>query len=131
MATDTTGLMNGLRDFARQRASDIADEFINQARSFAPRRTGAGADSITVDSIDESGSTFRMHITVGEIYMRYQNDGTGLYGPNHIWIMPYNARALVFEGIGGLVFATRVRGTEPTHWWERTLDQWPNIVRSA
>jgi hypothetical protein len=40
---------------------------------------------------------------------------------------------LVFDwpAAGGIVFARQVRGTEPTHFWERTLDAWPAIIAST
>jgi hypothetical protein len=130
---DTSGLADRVREFARARAEAIGETFVETARGFAPRRTGAGADSIQVESITEQSNGYTIHVTVAEIYMRYQNDGTGLYGPNGTPITPKNGKFLVFPALigGGMVFARSVRGTEPTHFWERTVEAWPRIVQEA
>lgn len=127
---------DGLRRLVQSRGRDIADaigaSFVAKAQGLAPRRTGAGADSIVVDGVDEYGEGFRIRIVVGEVYMRYQNEGTGIYGPEGTPIVPRSAKVLVFDSpVLGLTFAPSVRGTEPTHWWDRTVDAWPEIVREA
>lgn len=131
MGVDTSGLQRLLRERGRDIATRLGAEFVNTAQGFAPRRTGAGADSIEVQSVDENGDAFVIRIVVGEVYMRYQNEGTGIYGPEGTPIVPTNGKVLVFDGIGGTVFTPSVRGTEPTHWWDRTVDAWPSIVRNA
>lgn len=135
MATtvDVSGLQAGVRSYARDRAAALGERFVEVARGFAPRRTGEGADSIEAGDVSESSSGFSLRITVGAIWMRYQNEGTGIYGPDGAPITPTSGNVLVFDwpAAGGLVFARSVRGTEPTHWWERALEQWPSIVRDA
>jgi len=116
---------------ALQRAQDLGDAFVETAQSYAPRRTGAGADSIAVEDVHATSSGVRVVIKVGEEYMAFQNFGTGIYGPRGTPIVPHKAGGvLVFDSLigGGLVFARSVRGTEPTHFWERTVDAWPQIV---
>ena len=131
MAVDVSGIERLVRERGRAIAEVIGAEFVNTGQGFAPRRTGAGADSIAVDGIDENGDQFVIRIVVGEVYMRYQNEGTGIYGPEGSPIVPTNGKVLVFDGIGGTVFTPSVRGTEPTHWWDRTVAEWPRIVREA
>lgn len=132
MAVNTAGLERALRDRGRELAERIGKSFVNTAQGLAPRKTGAGADSIEVVSVDEAATGFTARIEVGEIYMRYQNEGTGIYGPDGTPIVPVSAKVLVFDSpILGLTFAPSVRGTEPTHWWDRTLDAWPRIVSDA
>ena len=126
---DVSGLVARVQDEGLQRCGELADEFVNAARSFAPRRTGAGVDSIEVTSIGASGQGFTATVEVGEEYMVFQNQGTGVYGPSGQPITPKHGNVLVFDGIGGIVFARSVRGSEPTHFWERTIDNWPRIVR--
>jgi hypothetical protein len=112
----------------------IADEFVNTARGFAPRRTGELADSIEVDSVSRGTGGVTARIVVGAPYATFQNFGTGIYGPSGTLIEPKRANGvLVFDSLimGGLVFVRWVRGTEPTHFWERTLDQWGDIVARA
>lgn len=119
-------------DSALRRAEALGEAFVQQARAYAPRRTGAGADSIEVATIDATPNGVRIRIAVGEQYMKWQNEGTGIYGPSGQPITPHKqGGVLVFDGVGGIVFARQVRGTEPTHFWERTIDAWPQIVSSV
>lgn len=114
---------------ALARAEQIGDAFVRTAQAFAPRRTGAGADSIEVATVEATSSGVRIRVVVGEQYMKWQNEGTGVFGPRGQPIKPHRrGGVLVFDGIGGVVFAREVKGTEPTHFWERTVDAWPRIV---
>jgi hypothetical protein len=133
MAVDVSGVTRLVREHGRTIAESIGSTFVNKAQGLAPRRTGAGADSIAVEAVDDNGDVYVVRIVVGEVYMKYQNEGTGIYGPEGTPIVPRNARVLVFDSaiMGGLVFAPSVKGTEPTHWWDRTIDAWPEIVREA
>lgn len=132
MTVNTDGLERAVRDRAREIAKRLADEFVNTAQTLAPRRTGAGADSIVAESVDESSDGFTVRVVVGEEYMRFQNEGTGIHGPTGTPIRPVSAKVLVFDSpILGLTFAPEVQGTEPTHWWDRTVQMWPQIVRDS
>jgi hypothetical protein len=129
---DTAALADRVRQAALDRGQRLGEAFVNAAQNNAPRRTGAGADSIVIDGVSESAHGVVVRIVVGEIYMRYQNEGTGIYGPEGTPIVPHG-HVLVFDwfAAGGVVFATHVRGTEPTHWWDRTIAQWPDIVGAS
>lgn len=132
MAVDVARIRQLVLDSALRRAELLGEAFVNQARAYAPRRTGAGADSIEVATIDATSNGVRIRIAVGEDYMKWQNEGTGIYGPRGQPITPHRkGGVLVFEGVGGIVFARSVSGTEPTHFWERTIDAWPSIVGSV
>lgn len=133
MPTNTAGLERAVRNLGREKAERLGEAFVDKGRTLAPRRTGAGADSIEAGDVQERGDTFVVEVTVGEAYMKYQNEGTGIYGPEGAPIRPTSGKVLVFDSaiLGGLVFTPSVRGTEPTHWWDRTLQAWPEIVREA
>ena len=133
MAVDTASLLEAVRQLGRERTQALADRFVEVAQGIAPRRTGAGADSITVESIDETGSGYVARIVVGETYMLFQNEGTGIYGPDGEPITARRGGVLAFDwpAAGGMVFAHSVRGTEPTHWWDRTIAAWGMIVETA
>jgi hypothetical protein len=133
MTVDVSALTQSVRDHGRDVAKRLAASFVETAQGFAPRQSGAGADSIEAQEVEEGGSGYTVSVTVGEEYMRYQNEGTGIYGPLGTPIVPTHGRFLRFDSKvgGGIVFARSVRGTEPTHWWERTMMAWPSIVRDA
>jgi hypothetical protein len=126
-------LEDTIEQFAFDRMSAIADEFVATCRTFAPRRTGALAESIEVDSVTRGTGGVTARIVVGAPYASFQNYGTGIYGPNGSPIYPRSGKVLVFDSaiLGGLVFVRWVRGTEPTHFWERTLEQWSDIIARA
>jgi len=132
MSVDVSGMQDQVREFARERAERAAERFVEVAKSLAPRRTGAGADSIAVESVMESSSGFTARIVVGEVYMAYQNFGTGIYGPKGTRIVAVNGDFLYFDSaIMGLIRKYSVAGTEPTHFWERTVDQWSSILEAT
>jgi HK97 gp10 family phage protein len=128
------GLKDQVRSYALARAERLGDAFIDQLRSNMPRRTGELAASAEVDDISEQSDGVKVKVVVRSHYAAFQNYGTGIYGPEGTPITPRRAGGvLVFDwpAAGGVVFARSVRGTEPTHFWERTLDQWPTIIRET
>lgn len=134
MTVDVEALREQVREYAEARAHALGDQFIEVLRGNMPRRTGDMAESAEVDSVRETSSGFAVSIIVRSPYARFQNDGTGIYGPDGNPIYPRKrGGVLVFDwpAAGGVVFARHVRGTEPTHFWERTLDQWPRIIAEA
>lgn len=133
MTTDASILHERVRAFALERAERLGDEFIDTLRGNMPRRTGDMAASAEVDEIKETSEGVTVKVIVRSPYARFQNDGTGIYGPDGVPITPVRSPVLVFDwpAAGGLVFTRRVRGTEPTHFWERTLDQWPQMLRAV
>jgi hypothetical protein len=119
-------------DLGPRLAAKLNEAFIQQARDNASRRTGAMADSVeVVEGPDLQGDTIVSRIEVGADYGIYQDQGTGIFGPEGAPITPRSSRVLVFDwpAAGGIVFARSVRGSEPTRWWQRTLDAWATIVR--
>jgi HK97 gp10 family phage protein len=131
MTVNVDALHKQVRTYARERAERLGDAFIEQLRGNMPRRTGDMADSAEVESIEEHSDGVKVKVVVRSKYAGFQNYGTGIYGPEGTPITPKRANGvLVFDwpAAGGVVFARSVRGTEPTHFWERTLDQWPTII---
>ena len=122
-------LADAIRDLAAQRVMPtLAEGLADRARGYTSRRTGALHDSITAET-----DGLRARVQVGAEYGRYQNEGTGIYGPNGQRIRPRRARALVFDwpAVGGIVFAASVAGSEPTRFWTKAVEEWPDIVREA
>lgn len=128
---DIEAVQAAVREYARTRTETLAETFVETVQGFAPRRTGALADSVSVDSISESSAGFSARIVVESDYAVFVNFGTGLYGPSGAMIVVGPPEVMVFDGIGGTVFTHRSRGSEPTHFWERAVDQWPAIVGAA
>lgn len=122
-----------VREHARDRMERLGRAFVDQARELAPRRSGDGADSIEAGDVQENSGGYSLTVTVGAEYMRFQNEGTGVYGPGGqpITARPGGVLAFDWPAAGGMVFAHHVRGVEATHWWDRTILAWPRIVSAA
>lgn len=134
---DTDGIMDALERYAVAKLERCAELFVEEVETNAPKRTRA-----LVDSIETSEPTVypdRVVITVrvtatspeGAPYPTFQNEGTGIYGPEGVPIRPKKpGGVLVFDwpAAGGIVFARSVRGTEPTRFWDKAVDEWRNIV---
>lgn len=134
MSVDTSRIEALVLASAEERAVELAEEFIETVRSTMPRRTGDLADSVEIDRVDVTRERVTVRIIVSAPYARYVNDGTGIYGPEGEPIRPLRPNGVLafdWPAAGGLVFARHVRGSEPTHFWERALDRWPGIVRAA
>lgn len=126
--------MSDLRDiitsYAEDKARELGDAFVDRARGYCSRRTGKLADSITADDPELHGTYVTVRVHVEEEYGKFQNEGTGIYGPTGQRIEPTNAQALAFDwpAAGGLVIVKSVRGSEATHFWDRTKDEFGSIV---
>lgn len=81
-----------------------------------PRRydTGALSRSIRIVPFRYLGYP-SFHIGSDLEYARYVHDGTGIFGPEHHYIVPRRGKFLVFTPRGELVavFAKKVKGMEP------------------
>lgn len=87
-----------------------------QNLSRPPQRVDTGhlRASIQIEPfIWQSYPAFRIGTNVK--YARFVHDGTGLFGPEHHYIVPRHGKFLVFTPKGELVavFTKRVRGMEP------------------
>jgi Bacteriophage HK97-gp10, putative tail-component len=64
---------------------------------------------------------YKVHTAV--VYARFQNDGTGIYGPAGRPITPRKSRVLVFDVSGRTVFARSVRGVKGRRYIEKSINQ--------
>lgn len=116
---------------AERKAARLGDLFVKTARGRASRRTGAMADSISAHPAVVRQTSATVRVTCEAEYGRYQDEGTGIFGPEGRPIKPTHSKVLVFDwpAAGGLVFARHVKGSEPTRFWTRTVHDWPIMVR--
>lgn len=138
MATiSTEKLQRGLEAFAVAKLERCVDLFVDEVETNAPKRTRALVDSIEVSEpvVHSDRVTMTVRVTAksdeGDPYPTFQNEGTGIFGPDGVPITPKKpGGVLVFDwpAAGGIVFAKSVRGTEPTRFWDKAVDQWRNIV---
>lgn len=123
-----------LADYAEKKAVELGDQFVGDARGRSSRRTGRLADSIEAGAPEHERHAVRVTIEVGEEYGRYQDEGTGIFGPHGERITATRpGGVLVFDwpAAGGTVFARSTAGAPGTHFWSLTVDDWSNIVRAV
>lgn len=130
---DSSGLRGAVTALADDLIQRLGDEFVARAQARCSRRTGALADSITVLGVTSSEGQSSCTVTVTEDYGRYQDEGTGEFGPEGGRIYPVSAKVLAFDwpAAGGVVFAASVAGAPGTHFFSDTVDEWPDIVGSV
>ncbi len=133
MAVNAEGLLRALRSMTVDLDQRLADRFGDQVEANAPRRTGELAGSVEIGRAVPTGSGAQCSATVTARHAVWQEEGTGIYGPSGTPITPKSGRVLRFDwpSAGGVVFATRVAGSPPTHFWTRAVESWSSIVSSV
>lgn len=144
------GLLDALEEFAARKLERCGELFAAEVENNAPKRTRRLVDSIEQSSVTVHPTEVTMTVRVtatsdeGAPYPAFQNEGTGIFGPDGVPITPKRGRVLVFDspfartptpgsrrrrgGPTGIVFATSVIGTEATHFWDKAIEAWPDIV---
>lgn len=129
MPVDTAAIHALVSDYAVERAADLGTAFVERAREYVPRKTGALSDSIEASDAHADGDAATVTVTVGEEYGIYQDQGTGVFGPSGTRIVPLNpGGVLVWEDGGETIFARSVEGSPATKFWERTVNEWSLTV---
>lgn len=97
----------------------VTERMVEDTRQACSRRTGQLADSIGADPWAEQGNQFTSTIRATAPYARYQEEGTGIYGPTGSRIYPIRAKVLAFDwpAAGGVVFARSVAGSPGRHFF--------------
>lgn len=131
MPVDASALEQRLREMAVEEADKLADRVVEIAQSRCSRRTGTLADSISNEGAVSTGNGATAHVVVGEDYGKYQDEGTGIYGPEGTRIEGNPLLAFDWPAAGGLVIVHSVAGSPGTHFWTDTVNDWPSIVASA
>lgn len=127
--TVTGTLEDAVRTWATEKGQRCVDGFTDELKNNASRRTGEMVDSIEAEEAHIEGDSVVSHIEVGAEHGIYQDQGTGIYGPEGQEITPIHGKVLRFDSpILGIVFATSVRGSEPTRWWTKAVERWPAIL---
>ena len=92
--------------------------FVQNLKDVCPRRSGAGADSIT----DKPNGNTEGAVW-GLFYLALIDRGTGIYGPGGQPIVPVKAKALhFFLSDGTEIFCKSVKGVKPMLWIQKGVD---------
>lgn len=123
-------VVDQLADRIRQHALDLvdraADACVIATQAAASRRTGELAAGIDHTQPIIQDPYVTCQITSAAEYSRYQDEGTGIYGPSGQRITPLRpGGVLVFDwpAAGGVVFARSVAGAPGTHFFTEPMPQ--------
>lgn len=109
-----------LRNRCARNLPAVTERMVEDTRQACSRRTGQLADSIGADPWQEEATRFTSTIRATAPYARFQNDGTGIFGPTGSRIYPRKpGGVLAFDwpAAGGVVFARSVQGSPGTHFF--------------
>lgn len=95
-------------------SQDMKETVINNT----PQETGVARSNW---SITKAGNIHTVQNTTK--YLKWVNDGTGLYGPAHRRITPTHASVLHFYWKGREWFLKSVRGQKPQKFVEKSIDE--------
>jgi hypothetical protein len=100
-----------------------------------PIDTGELRDSIDVDSSEFGTSKVLSKIVAPVPQARYQDEGTGIYGPVGERITSPNGRPLAFfwKRMNVEMVVWSVAGSPATHWWSQTCTAaaWAEVLAEA
>lgn len=125
------GLDAAIRAMAADLGGQVFDKFVDTARGFCSRREGDLWDSIEHDGPIDDGTRVSATAIAGADHASYQNDGVGEFGPEGARIQGNPLLAFDWPAAGGLVVVRSVAGYEGTHFWDKAIDAWDDIVSSV
>jgi hypothetical protein len=114
-----------LRERCRDRLLITGSQMVDATRAACSRREGTLADSIEIDSWSEEGDRYTTTIRATAEHARFQDEGTGIYGPEGTPIYPTSGKVLRFDwpAAGGVVFFAHVAGSPGTHFFTEPMPQ--------
>lgn len=129
---DTRALDDLVLAFYNGVGNDATEEMLQEWRTDpdVPRDTGEMVDTITVEHTEDEGPVLEWLIHAPAEHSSYQEEGTGIYGPEATPIFPTSAKVLVFywKKTGRVMFLPSVLGSPATHWFSKVRDRWPEFV---
>lgn len=111
----TTHLSNGIERTART--------VERLAKQYAPIEHGNLRGSINTKGPVVTGSNVEASVGTHLTYSRFQEEGTGIYGPRKTPIVPKNGKLLAWKVGGKWAFARSVKGVRPKRYFRRSRDE--------
>lgn len=112
-----------IREHALRLVERAVDAAVVDTQAHASRRTGATVDGISRTQPQLQDPYVTCQIVSAEPSSRWQDEGTGIYGPAGMRIFPTHAKALRFDwpAAGGVVFARSVAGSPGKHFFHEPM----------
>lgn len=114
-------LRQKVQDHALLLVQRAADQTVLATQAAAPRRDGTLAEGITHDQPVLSDTFVTCTITSAAPYSRWQDEGTGIFGPSGMRIFPKTAKALRFEIGGEVLYRKSVAGSPATRFFSEPM----------
>jgi hypothetical protein len=93
------------------------------AKQYAPIEHGFLRGSINTKGPVVTGTNVEASVGTNLDYARYQEEGTGIYGPKKTPITPKKGKLLVWTSGGKFFFARSVKGVRPKRYFRRARDE--------
>lgn len=96
---------------------------VDDTKGAASRRSGEMADSVECDPWADAGTRYETTIRATSDHARFQDEGTGIYGPEGTRIEAHGGGVLAFDwpAAGGVVFFRSVAGSPGTHFFHDAM----------
>lgn len=131
------GALDQLRERIQDHAVEVAtraiDLTVQRTKDATSRRTGATEAGISGAQPVLNDTWVTTEIVSAEPSSKWQDEGTGIYGPTGMRIRPLRAKALRFDSpILGIVFATSVAGSPGKHFFHEPMpDRWREALAES
>jgi HK97 gp10 family phage protein len=93
------------------------------ARNLAPVASGDLKNNIDLTPATQEGTTISGSVQTNSPHARFQEEGTGIYGPYKRYIRPKNASMLAWKKDGVWYRAKKVAGTKPRRFMLGSFNQ--------
>lgn len=93
------------------------------SKKFAPIERGVLRGSINTKGPEVNGDNVQAIVGTNIEYARYQEEGTGIYGPKKQPIRVKNGKVMAWKRGGQSFFATEVKGVKPKHYFKKAREE--------
>lgn len=117
---------------AKQFLSTAGQLVVSQAKRESPVDKGQLRQSIQAQEPSKVMGNWQAKVGSGLEYAKYQEHGTGIYGPKGRPITPRNAKMLAFRAKDGrMIFARSVRGSKKREFMKKGIDYAERNIQHA
>jgi hypothetical protein len=95
------------------------------AKKYAPIDKGNLRGSINTQGPTVANNNVTATVGTNVTYARYQEEGTGVYGPSRQPIRPKNAKVLAWKSGGQWHYARQVKGVKPKRYFRQAREEVP------
>jgi hypothetical protein len=133
MTVDVSGFTDLVVGFYNELCDDTCEAMFDEMRQSpsTPKDTGQMVANLNFQVTESAPPVLERIMRAPEEYSSFQDEGTGVYGPEGTPIYPTHGKVLVFywKKTGRVMFLPSVLGTPATGWWTNVVTLWPEYLR--